>query len=190
MHFSSTHVYYMPLQSHLSFNSRSSVYELDGRGSIPGRCSDGIFTRHRVKIGSVTHPAFIKLVGGGAFSAGVKLTTHHHLVPRLSAWSSTFSPALRLHSVAHITQHKDSFAFTCLVKSRSMKVIVSNLASSSWYFLFIRTQYFPHHFVLYLNCKYIDMVVRKVCVTKEGEVNGDGGSYMMGKLRDEYIFTL
>jgi hypothetical protein len=80
-----------------------SDYGLDDRGSIPDR--EDFSSSLCVQTGSGAHPASYSLGIGGPFPGvkrgrGVTLTTHLHLVPRLSmSRSYTSSPPRRLHGV-------------------------------------------------------------------------------------------
>jgi hypothetical protein len=78
-------------------------YELDNRGSIPGRAKGFFLASASIPVLGPTQP-LIQWVRGFLFpgvkcSRGVTLTTHLHLVPRLMSRSFTSSPLKHLHGV-------------------------------------------------------------------------------------------
>jgi hypothetical protein len=77
----------------------ATSYELDGRGSIPGKGKDfSLF--HKVQTALEPHYAVgIRGSTQGYSGRGVKLTTHLHLVPRSRMMQLYLYSPVRLHDM-------------------------------------------------------------------------------------------
>jgi hypothetical protein len=91
-------------------------YEMDDRGSIPGRSMILFSLSHRVQTGPGAHLASYEVGNGGSVPEGKaagawsRPLTHLHLAPRLKTCGA-MPPLPHVFMARYLAKHMDSFAF-------------------------------------------------------------------------------